>query len=156
MLIACFFFLFVCWSPLACLQGAGISWLLLYIVWCLHLGPLSVLQWSIETMFKSVVYHLNEAFRAKTKKKNQHENITMCNLTTLNWDVLRNMLLLHFSVISNGSPGPLAVQKRHEIDLSLKAVQIWKENTVIHRQFAEIKYTLLIFWTFSPGVSSSF
>lgn len=48
----------------------------------------------------------------------------MCNLTTLNWDVLRNMLLLHFSANSDGSPGPLAVENRHEIDISLKAVQI--------------------------------
>lgn len=57
-----------------------------YIVWCLHLCPFPVLQRSMETtgcsVFKSLVCHLNEAFRAKIKKNSTWKYHNVLNISS--------------------------------------------------------------------------
>lgn len=90
---------FVCWSPLACLQGAGASWLLRCLVPSFRSSP--VLQRSTETagcsVFKSLVCYLNEAFRAQKKKIN---TLWYCENTTMCWTLDRTLDVLGMSWFS--------------------------------------------------------
>lgn len=73
-----------------------------YIVWCLHLGPFPVLQRSTETkgcsVFKSIVCHLNEAFRAKKKKNSTWKYHNVLNISSHS-GCFRNMLVLLFGLL---------------------------------------------------------
>lgn len=124
---------FVCWSPLACLQGAGALRLLRRLMPSFRSSP--VLQRSTETagwsVFKSLVCHLNEAFRAQKKKKSTRKYHNVLSISS-HFGCFRNVLvllldLLSFPASTHKSPGPLSGERRHEIDMiSLNTAQIWR------------------------------